>query len=633
MKSYKIGLGNNNTALRREADSDYVRFWDGQARLLHWFKPWTQTLQWDPPFARWFLGGTTNIAYNALDVHQDERGDKPAILWEGEDGSTRSVSYRDLWLQVQSVANALKSLGVKKGDRIAIYLPMVPEILVSMLACARIGAVHTVIFSGFSSSSLAERINDSGSKVVIAADMGYRRGREVNLKEVVEKALQETKSVEHVIMMYRQGSAPEQSGYVSWEDISNSSSPCPAEQVESTDPLFILYTSGTTGRPKGVLHGTGGYMTHIHSTFRWAFDIKDSDVYFCTADIGWVTGHSYVAYAPLLCGATQVMYEGAPDYPDASRLWKIIERHHATIFYTTPTALRMLIKHGDHIPKSHDLSALRLLGSVGEPINPEVWRWYYRVVGGSKCPIIDTWWQTETGGMLISALPGIETIPLKPGSGTFSIPGLDMAVLDDDGKEVPPDTKGYLVVRNPWPGIMLTLWGDDDKYRDVYWSKFKDCYYPGDYARMDEDGYLWLLGRADDILKVAGHRIGTAELESCIVSHDAVAESAVVGVPDEVKGESIAAFVVLREGSGDITSIGGDLRALVSETVGPIARPDSIYVVPALPKTRSGKIMRRLLRNLATGDATGDTTTMEDASVLDGVKEAISAQPGQEPRS
>lgn len=633
MKSYKIGLGNNNTALRREADSDYMRFWDGQARLLHWFKPWTQTLQWDPPFARWFLGGTTNIAYNALDVHQDERSDKPAILWEGEDGSTRSVSYRDLWLQVQSVANALKSLGVKKGDRIAIYLPMVPEILVSMLACARIGAVHTVIFSGFSSSSLAERINDSGSKVVIAADIGYRRGRKVNLKEVVEKALQETKSVEHVIMMYRQGSAPEQSGYVSWEDISNSSSPCPAEPVESTDPLFILYTSGTTGRPKGVLHGTGGYMTHIHSTFRWAFDIKDSDIYFCTADIGWVTGHSYVAYAPLLCGATQVMYEGAPDYPDASRLWKIIERHHATILYTTPTALRMLIKHGDHIPKSHDLSALRLLGSVGEPINPEVWRWYYRVVGGSKCPIIDTWWQTETGGMLISALPGIETIPLKPGSGTFSIPGLDMAVLDDDGKEVPPDTKGYLVVRNPWPGIMLTLWGDDDKYRDIYWSKFKDCYYPGDYARMDEDGYLWLLGRADDILKVAGHRIGTAELESCIVSHDAVAESAVVGVPDEVKGESIAAFVVLREGSGDVTSIGGDLRALVSETVGPIARPDSIYVVPALPKTRSGKIMRRLLRNLATGDATGDTTTMEDASVLDGVKEAISVQPGQEPRS
>lgn len=627
MKSYKIGLGNNNTALRREADSDYVRFWDGQARLLHWFKPWTQTLQWNPPFARWFVGGTTNIAYNALDVHQDERGDKPAILWEGEDGSTRSVSYRDLWLQVQSVANALKSLGVKKGDRIAIYLPMVPEILVSMLACARIGAVHTVIFSGFSSSSLAERINDSGSKVVIAADTGYRRGRKVNLKEVVEKALQETKSVEHVIMIYRQGSAPKQPRYVSWEDISDSSSPCPAEQVESTDPLFILYTSGTTGRPKGVLHGTGGYMTHIHSTFRWAFDIKDSDIYFCTADIGWVTGHSYVAYAPLLCGATQVMYEGAPDYPDASRLWKIIERHHATIFYTTPTALRMLIKHGDHIPKSHDLSALRLLGSVGEPINPEVWRWYYRVVGGSKCPIIDTWWQTETGGMLISALPGIETIPLKPGSGTFPIPGLDMAVLDDDGKEVPPDTKGYLVVRNPWPGIMLTLWGDDDKYRDVYWSKFKDCYYPGDYARMDEDGYLWLLGRADDILKVAGHRIGTAELESCIVSHDAVAESAVVGVPDEVKGESIAAFVVLKEGSGDAAGIDADLRALISETVGPIARPDSIYVVPALPKTRSGKIMRRLLRNLATGDATGDTTTMEDASVLDGVKEAISAQP------
>ena len=628
MESYEIGLGNDDTELRREADSDYVRFWDGQARLLHWFKPWTQTLQWNPPFAKWFVGGTTNISYNALDVHQDERGEKPAILWEGEDGSTRSVSYRDLWVQVQSVANALKSLGVKKGDRIAIYLPMVPEILVSMLACARIGAVHTVVFSGFSSSSLAERINDSGSKVVIAADIGYRRGKKVLLKEVVEKALQDTQSVEHVIMLYRQGSAAEQSEYVSWADIAGSSDPCPAEPLESTDPLFILYTSGTTGRPKGVLHGTGGYMTHIHSTFRWAFDIKDSDVYFCTADIGWVTGHSYVAYAPLLCGATQVIYEGAPDYPDASRLWKIIERHRATIFYTTPTALRMLIKHGDHIPKSHDLSALRLLGSVGEPINPEVWRWYYRVVGGSKCPIIDTWWQTETGGMLISALPGIETIPLKPGSGTFPIPGLDMVVLDDDGNEVPLGTKGYLAVRNPWPGIMLTLWGDDDKYREVYWSKFKDCYYPGDYARMDEDGYLWLLGRADDILKVSGHRIGTAELESCIVSHDAVAESAVVGVPDEVKGESIAAFVVLKKGSGDTAGIGGKLRALISENVGPIARPDAIYVVPALPKTRSGKIMRRLLRNLVTGNATGDTTTMEDASVLDGVKEAVSTQSG-----
>ena len=628
MESYEIGLGNDDAEFRREADSDYVRFWDGQARLLHWFKPWTQTLQWNPPFARWFVGGTTNISYNALDVHQEERGEKPAILWEGEDGSTRSVSYRDLWLQVQSVANALKSLGIKKGDRIAIYLPMVPEILVSMLACARIGAVHTVVFSGFSSASLAERINDSGSKVVIAADTGYRRGKKVRLKEVVEKALQDTRSVEHVIMLYRQEPAPAQSEYVSWADIAGSSDPCPAEPLESADPLFILYTSGTTGRPKGVLHGTGGYMTHIHSTFRWAFDIKDSDVYFCTADIGWVTGHSYVAYAPLLCGATQVIYEGAPDYPDASRLWKIIERHRATIFYTTPTALRMLIKYGDHMPKSHDLSALRLLGSVGEPINPEVWRWYYMVVGGSRCPIIDTWWQTETGGMLISALPGIETIPLKPGSGTFPIPGLDMAVLDDDGNEVPPNTKGYLAVRNPWPGIMLTLWGDDDKYRDVYWSKFKGLYYPGDYARMDEDGYLWLLGRADDILKVSGHRIGTAELESCIVSHEAVAESAVVGIPDEVKGESIAAFVVLREGSGDATGMGGKLRSLVSENVGPIAKPDAIYVVPALPKTRSGKIMRRLLRNLATGNATGDTTTMEDASVLDGVKEAVSGQSG-----
>ena len=628
MESYDIGLGNNDATVRSEAERDYVRFWDGQARLLNWFEPWTQTLRWDPPFARWFVGGVTNISYNALDAHQDTRGDKPAILWEGEDGSSRILTYRDMWLQVQRAANGLKSLGVKKGDRVTIYLPMVPELIISMMACARIGAVHTVVFSGFSAGSLAERINDSGSEVVIAADVGYRRGRPVRLMDVVGDALIKAPSVRHVVMLNRESAPPGGPPYVSWDDIMKQPDSCAAEPVGSTDPLFILYTSGTTGRPKGVLHGTGGYMTHIHSTFRWAFDIKDDDIYFCTADIGWVTGHSYVAYAPFLCGATQVIYEGAPDYPDASRLWKIIEKYRATIFYTTPTALRMLIKHGDHIPKSHDLSALRLLGSVGEPINPEVWKWYYRVVGGSRCPIIDTWWQTETGGMLISALPGIETRPLKPGSGTVSIPGLDMAVLDENGNDVPPDTKGYLAVRNPWPGMMLTLWKDDQKYKDVYWSKFDGCYYPGDYARIDEDGYLWLLGRADDILKVSGHRIGTAELESCVVSHDAIAESAVVGMPDEVKGESIVVFAVPREGAGDTGSLGGEIRKLVVGAIGPIAKPDSVYVVPSLPKTRSGKIMRRLLKNMVAGDAVGDTTTMEDASVLDGVRAAISDQHG-----
>lgn len=614
------GLGNDDGTVRDAADRDYVKFWDGQARRLHWFKPWTETLQWNEPFARWFTGGSTNVSYNALDIHQDSMGDKPAIFWEGEDGTSRTLSYRDLWKMVQRAANALRSLGVKKGDRVTIYLPMVPEIVASMLACSRIGAVHTVVFSGFSSPALAERMNDSGSTILITADVGYRRGKEIRLAETAREALKSAPSVRHAILISRSGGIP--AGFVSWDDIMDKSpDSCPAEHMDSLDPLFILYTSGTTGRPKGVLHGTGGYMTHVHSTFRWAFDIRDTDVYFCTADIGWVTGHSYVAYGPLLCGATQVMYEGAPDYPDGSRTWDIIEKYGISILYTTPTALRMLIQRGDDAPMSRDLSSLRLLGSVGEPINPEVWKWYHNVVGGGRCPVIDTWWQTETGGMLISALPGIETRTPKPGSGTRPIPGLDMAVLDEDGDEAAPGTKGYLVVRNPWPGMMLTLWKDDQRYRDAYWSRFPGCYYPGDYAKIDEDGYLWLLGRADDILKVAGHRIGTAELESCVVSHAGIAESAVVGVPDQVKGERIAAFIVLKDKADGL--VAEELQKLVADTIGPIARPDAIYVVPALPKTRSGKIMRRLLKGIVAGDPHGDTTTIEDPGVLEYIRAAV----------
>ena len=620
MDVYRTGLGKHDTSVRESATGDYVRFWDGEARHLHWFEPWSRTLAWDPPFARWFVGGTTNISYNALDAHLESRADKPAIYWEGEDGSDRTLTYNDIFEMVCRLANALEDLGVKKGDRVTLYMPMVPEVIVSMLACARIGAVHTVVFSGFSASSLADRINDSGSQVLIVADIGYRRGSRVDLARTAQKALEDTPSIRHTVVLKRQDRTPHD--WIPWDDMMEYPAKHQAAAVSSTDPLFILYTSGTTGKPKGVLHGTGGYMTHVHSTFGWAFDIRDGDVYFCTADVGWVTGHSYVAYGPMLCGATQVMYEGAPDYPDASRLWKIVQKYGATILYTTPTALRMLIKYGDHIPKSHDLSTLRLLGSVGEPINPEVWRWYHNIIGGGRCPVIDTWWQTETGGMLISALPGIESIPLKPGSGTLPIPGVQMEVVDEGGYPAAPNTKGYLTIRNPWPGMMLTLWGDDQKYRDTYWRRFPGRYYPGDYARVDEDGYLWLLGRADDILKVSGHRIGTAELESCLVSHEAVAEAAVIGVPDEVRGEGIVAFVVLREGTAD-ESIGQLLRGMVASQIGPVARPDVVYAVPGLPKTRSGKIMRRLLRGMVTGGPTGDTTTMEDSTVLDGIRDAI----------
>ena len=624
--SYEISLGNFDTETRRRSNLDPVLFWDEQAKKLSWFNQWTKTLEWNSPFAKWFIGGKINASYNTLDVHQTTRAKKPAILWEGEDGTNRTITYADLYRDVCKFANVLKSLGVKKGDRVTIYLPMVPELPVAMLACARIGAIHTVVFSGFSATSLRDRIDDSKSKVIVTADVGYRRGNSVNLKEIIDDAINELNFVEHVVVLKR----AEVSLLLGTKDklwhelMRDSSEECEPEQLESTHPLFILYTSGTTGKPKGVLHGTGGYLTHLNSTFQWAFDIKDSDIFFCTADIGWVTGHSYVVYGPLLHGATEIMYEGVPDYPSMSRIWDIIQRYGVTIFYTTPTALRMFMKFGDSIPNSFKLSSLRLLGTVGEPINPEVWRWYFKTIGKSKCPIVDTWWQTETGGMMLSPLPGLETIPLKPGSATRPIPGTDITVVDEQGNELPSNTKGYLVIRKPWPGMLLTLWGDDEKYKNVYWSKFENNYYSGDYAIKDSDGYFWLLGRADDILKVAGHRIGTAELENSLVSHGDIAEAAVCGIPDEIKGEVIVAFVVLKQNAKKIGSI---LRTELIETIrngiGPIATPQQIYFVTKLPKTRSGKIMRRVLKAIASNEKIGDVSTLEDGSAVKDVQDAF----------
>ena len=625
-ETFSIGLGNDNPEIRKRSEEDFVSFWEEQAKKLTWFEPWQKTLNWNPPFAKWFEGGKINASYNALDIHQETKPEKPAIIWEAESGETRVLTYKDLWIEVQKTANALKSLGIEKGDRVTIYLPMVPELPISMLACSRIGATHTVVFSGFSSASLRGRIEDSKSKLVITSDGGYRRGKIVKLKEVVDEAIEGFDFVKNVIVLERtKESISLNPKDKLWKDLIDVASPdCEAEKLDSLHPLFILYTSGTTGKPKGVLHGTGGYLTHLHSTYGWAFDIKDSDVFFCTADIGWVTGHSYVVYGPLLHGATEIIYEGAPDYPDASRMWDMIQKHKVTIFYTTPTALRMFMKFGDDIPNSFDLSTIRLLGTVGEPINPEAWKWYYRTIGKEKCPIIDTWWQTETGGMMISALPGIETIQLKPGSGTRPIPGVSISVVDEEGKDVSANTKGYLIIKNPWPGMLLTLWGDDEKYKNAYWSKYENSYYSGDYARKDEDGYFWLLGRADDVLKVAGHRIGTAELESCIVSHDDVAESAVCGIPDEVKGEVIIAFAVLIENvEKDPAVLEKEIYEKIRNDIGPIATPQQIYFVSKLPKTRSGKIMRRLLKAIANNDTIGDISTLEDGAAVTEVQTAF----------
>ena len=635
-----VAAGRDGRGLRESAEADPESFWARQAEEgLEWFKPFDAVLEWDHPFARWFVGGTTNACYNAVDRHQHERADKLAIIWEAEDGNQRrTISYGDLFVDVQRFANVLKSLGVRSGDRVTICLPMVPELAVAMLACARIGAVHTVIFSGFSAASIRERVSDSGSRVVITADGGYRRGRGIELKKTIDEALSGLDSVRHVVVLQRTRHEIAMSGPRDkfWDDLVGAApDACPAVPLESSHPLFILYTSGTTGKPKGVLHGTGGYLTHVHSTFGWAFGAGDNDVYFCTADIGWVTGHSYVVYGPLMHGITSVMYEGAPDHPGPSRMWQLIRDHAVTIFYTTPTLLRMLMRFdgpeedgGRHDGGPSGLDTLRLLGTVGEPINPEVWRWYHERVGRGRCPVIDTWWQTETGGMLISPLPAIEdTIP-KPGSAARPVPGIEIDVLDDEGNPIPVGTKGQLVVRKPWPGMLMTLWGDDARYKEAYWKRYPGLYHPGDYARIDEDGYVWLLGRADDVLKVAGHRIGTAELEGCVVSHDEVAESAVCGVPDEVRGQSIVVFAVPRSGVPETghDHLASEIVKKIRSEVGSIATPGAVYVVPRLPKTRSGKIMRRLLKSLAVGDEVGDTSTLEDADVIGEIRRLLLSQ-------
>jgi acetyl-CoA synthetase len=588
-------------------------------------------LDWsDPPFAKWFVGGKLNACVNCLDRHlaydNNNLKNKAAIIWEGENGENKTFTYYQLYRSVNIFANALKNIGVKKDDRVTIYLPMVPELPIAMLSCARVGAIHNVIFSGFSSQALVDRINDSKSKIIITADGSYRRGKLLELKRTVDEAIANAPSVEHVVVLKRvSNNVIVGSKDLWWHDIiENASQYCEPEVVDSSHPLYILYTSGTTGKPKGVVHSTGGYLTYLNATSKWVFNFRKDDIYFCTADVGWVTGHSYIVYAPLMHGITQIMYEGAPDYPKPDRYWKIIEKHGATILYTTPTALRMYMRFGDAIPNSFDLSSLRLLGTVGEPINPEVWMWYFKTIGKENCPIIDTWWQTETGGIMISACTGIEeTIPMKPGSATFPIPGIYLDVVDENGSSVAADRKGYLVIRKPWPGMLMTLWQDDEKYRNTYWKKFDNVYYAGDYALSDSSGYIWLLGRADDVLKIAGHRLGTMELESAFVSHKSIAEAAVTSMPDEKKGESIIAFVVLRTGFSVSDNLRRELVDYIRNAVGSIATPKEIYFVNKLPKTRSGKIMRRLLKSIANGATEiGDVTTVEDGTSLEEVRQA-----------
>jgi acetyl-CoA synthetase len=625
-ESAKITLeGKKLDKMRREATENPDRFWGEQAKNLLWFKEWDKVLDWNYPFAKWFIGGMLNASVNCLDIHvNSDAKNKVAIIGEAETGESRLFTYYQLYRSVNKFANALKSLGVEKGDRVTIYLPTIPELPIAMLACSRIGAIHTVVFSGFSSKALSDRANDSKSKVVITADIGFRRGKPIELKKVVDEAIPSVPSIRNVIVLKRtSNNVHMETRDLWWHDIiENVQQYCEPEIVDSTHPLYILYTSGTTGKPKGVLHSTGGYLAYLYSTAKWVFDFKKEDVFFCTADIGWVTGHSYIVYAALMHGITEIIYEGAPDYPKPDRYWRITEKHGATILYTTPTALRMYMKYGSAIPNSFDLSSLRLLGTVGEPINPEVWMWYFKTIGKENCPIVDTWWQTETGGIMVSACAGIDIVSMKPGSGTFPLPGIDIVVVDEDGKVVPSGRKGYLVIRRPWPGMLLTLWGDDEKYKNTYWEKFKGVYYAGDYALLDNDGYLWLLGRSDDVLKVAGHRIGTVELENAFVSHKTIAEAAVTGRFDQKKGESIIAFLVLRIGFSESDQLRRELIDHIRVVLGPIASPDEIYFVNRLPKTRSGKIMRRLLRSIANGSAVGDITTIEDGVTVEEVCQA-----------
>lgn len=603
----------------KESIQSPSKFWSKEAKELHWQKKWSKVLQWTPPFAKWFVGGKINASENCLDRHlTGPRKNKAAIIWEGEPGETRTITYAQLHREVCKFANVLKDQGVKKRDRVIIYMPMVPEAAVAMLACARIGAVHSVVFGGFSATSILDRVEDSGASAIITADGGWRRGKVVPLKANVDEALKKSKLVKKVIVLERcKNEVKMKRGRDVWwhKAMETASTDCSPAQLDSEHPLYILYTSGSTGKPKGILHTTGGYLTGTYSTTKYIFDIRDDDIYWCTADVGWVTGHSYIVYGPLLNGATCLMYEGAPNFPDFSRFWDIIERHGVTIFYTAPTAIRAFIKAGDHLPEAHDLSSLRLLGSVGEPINPEAWMWYHEKIGGGKCPIVDTWWQTETGAIMISPLPG--ATPTKPGTATLPFFGIDAAILDETGKECKANEGGRLVIRKPWPSMLRTIYGDKRRYKKTYWNDYDGIYTAGDGARRDNDGNFWIVGRLDDVLNVSGHRLGTAEVESALVSHPSIAEAAVVGRPDEIKGQGVVAFVTVKEGIKHGTKLAKALRSHVSKEIGPIAKPDDIRFTSALPKTRSGKIMRRLLKEIcAGGKISGDTTTLEDFQVI-----------------
>ncbi len=613
--------------LYRESIDSPETFWAREAGELKWQKPWDSVLEWTPPHAKWFAGGKMNIAENCVDRHlEGPRKDKTAIIWEGEPGDIRKLTYAELHEEVSKFSNALLGKGIQKGDRVIIYMPMVPEAAIAMLSCARIGAVHSVVFGGFSAESIKDRVEDSGAVAVITADGGWRRGGVVPLKDNVDKAVDGLDQVKHVIVLKRcENDITMKEGRDSWwhDDVADASADCPAEGHDSEDPLFILYTSGSTGKPKGILHTTGGYQVGTYVTSKYIFDLQEDDVYWCTADVGWITGHSYIVYGPLANGATIMMYEGAPNFPDFGRFWKIVEDHKVTIFYTAPTAIRAFIKAGNELPEKHDLSSLRLLGTVGEPINPEAWMWYHTVIGKERCPIVDTWWQTETGGIMISPLPGVT--PTKPGTATLPFFGVDAAIFDEQGHECGPNEGGKLVIRKPWPSMLRTLWGDDQRFKDVYWSEYQDTYLAGDGARRDEDGYFWIVGRLDDVLNVSGHRLGTAEVESALVAHEAVAEAAVVGRPDEIKGQGVVAFVILKGGYEKTDELKKTLRNHVGEVIGAIAKPDDIILTDALPKTRSGKIMRRLLKEIcAGGKISGDTTTLEDFAVVAALQEGQS---------
>ena len=605
--------------LYRRSIQDPESFWAEIAAELHWFAPWTTVLDWKLPLAKWFVGGKINLCYNCVDRHAlSDRKNKVAIQWEGEPGEVRQLTYGELHLEVQKFANVLKGLGIHQGDRVAVYMGMTPELAIALLACARLGAVHSVIFGGFASNALVDRINDASCVAVITQDGSFRRGQEVRLKPIADEALVHCPTVKHVVVYRRTGSAVSMKHGRDqwWHDLAaKATAECPAEPLDSEDPLYILYTSGTTGKPKGLVHTTGGYSVQTYLTSKLIFDLRPDDVFWCTADIGWVTGHSYVLYGILQNGVTTVMYEGAPNYPEPDRMWKIVDDHKVTVFYTAPTAIRACIKWGDHYPLKHSLATLRLLGTVGEPINPEAWIWYREIIGKGRCPIVDTWWQTETGAIMLAPLPG--AIPTKPGSATRPFPGIEPAIVDRDGETVPAGSGGLLVIRKPWPSMARTIFNDPERYAQTYWSEIPGCYLSGDGARVDLDGDYWLMGRVDDVINVSGHRLGTMEVESALVAHPKVAEAAVVGRPHELKGQAIAAFVSLESSHQPSAQLKEELREWVAKEIGSLARPDDIRFTQALPKTRSGKIMRRLLRELATnGDIKGDTTTLEDFTVI-----------------